>query len=99
MAVSHKEMRELTQLSDSVKALIEQSKQANKKLDALIALQTQVQRGVATTGTLIPAQAQDQEWLRKIGQLCNRSKGRKTDVIVVYYHPQLLVNSKHCKSE
>jgi len=92
MAVSR---REFTELSDSVKALVEQSAQTNLKLDALIALQ----RGVATTGSLIPAKAQDQGWLRKFGQLCKRSKGRKTDVVVVYYLPQLMANSKHCKSE
>ncbi len=88
--------REFKELSDSLKALVEQSAQTNLKLDALIALQ----RGVETTGTLIPAKAQDQGWLSKFGQLCNRSKGRKTDVVVVvYYLPQLMANSKHCKSE
>ncbi len=90
---------EFTELIESVKALIKQfelqSAQTNKKLDTLIALY----RGVETTGTLIPAKAQDQGWLRKFGKLCNRSKGRKTDVVVVYYSPQLMVNSKHFKSE
>ncbi len=59
MAVSRKKF---TELNESVKALVEQSKQTNKKFDALIALQ----RGVATTVTLIPAQAQDQGWLGNI---------------------------------
>ncbi len=99
MAVSRREFTELSdsvkELSDSVKALVEQSAHSNMKLDALIALH----RGVATTGTLIPAKAQDQVWLRKFGQLCKRSKGRKTDVVVLYYLPQLMANSKHRKSE
>ncbi len=89
--------KEFTELIDSLKALVEQSKQTNIKLDALIALQ----RGVATTGTLIPAQTQEQAWLGKIGQLCNRSKGHKTDdVLIVYNSPQLMmVDSKQYKSE
>jgi hypothetical protein len=71
----------------------EKMKAMNEKLDALIAHH----KGVATQGTVIPP-ARNQGWLGNIGHLIKRHQPRKTDVII-YHHPQFLVNAEHYKSE